>query len=142
MGNQRYFIASGGFSEYLYVTVGEAVTINGFRCKIIKMPEDNNEHHAGLPNFSNTSDIYVGLGPGDVPRQLRIYKDRHHYKDFDWGHEHVNDDGTKFPKGVVHVQRYPGAKGSDARYMTSVEHKLLDAVIKYFAPFAKLKPDN
>jgi len=51
-------------------------------------------------------------------------------------------DGTKFQKGVVHVQRYPGAKGSDARYMTSVEHKLLDAVIKYFAPFAKLKPDN
>ena len=140
MGNQRNFLESGGFSEYLYETVGEVVTINGLRCKIIKMLSDTNNHYAGLPKFSNTSDIYVGLGPGDVPRQLRIYKDRRNYKDFDWGHEHINSDGTKFPKGVVHVQRYPGANGSDARYMTSAEHQVLDAVISYFAPFARLTP--
>ncbi len=140
MGNQRNFLESGGFSEYLYETVGEVVTINGLRCKIIKMLSDTNNHYAGLPKFSNTSDVYVGLGPGDVPRQLRIYKDRRNYKDFDWGHEHINSDGTKFPKGVVHVQRYPGANGSDARYMTSAEHQVLDAVISYFAPFARLTP--
>ena len=140
MGNQRNFLESGGFSEYLYETVGEVVTINGLRCKIIKMPSDTNNHYAGLPKFSNTSDVYVGLGPGDVPRQLRIYKDRRNYKDFDWGHEHINSDGTKFPKGVVHVQRYPGANGSDARYMTSAEYQVLDAVISYFAPFARLTP--
>ena len=40
---------------------------------------------------------------------MRVYKDRDSYKDFDWGHEHKNSDNTKFPKGVVHVQRYPGA---------------------------------
>lgn len=140
MGNQRNFLESGGFSEYLYETVGEVVTINGLRCKIIKMPSDTNNHYAGLPKFSNTSDVYVGLGPGDVPRQLRLYKDRRSYKDFDWGHEHINSDGTRFPKGVVHVQRYPGANGSDARYMTSAEHQVLDAVISYFAPFARLTP--
>ena len=140
MGNQRNLLESGGFSEYLYETVGEVVTINGLRCKIIKMLSDTNNHYAGLPKFSNTSDVYVGLGPGDVPRQLRIYKDRRNYKDFDWGHEHINSDGTKFPKGVVHVQRYPGANGSDARYMTSAEHQVLDAVISYFAPFARLTP--
>ena len=140
MGNQRNFLESGGFSEYLYETVGEVVTINGLRCKIIKMLSDTNNHYAGLPKFSNTSDVYVGLGPGDVPRQFRIYKDRRNYKDFDWGHEHINSDGTKFPKGVVHVQRYPGANGSDARYMTSAEHQVLDAVISYFAPFARLTP--
>ena len=140
MGNQRNFLESGGFSEYLYETVGEVVTINGLRCKIIKMLSDTNNHYAGLPKFSNTSDVYVGLGPGDVPRQLRVYKDRRNYKDFDWGHEHINSDGTKFPKGVVHVQRYPGANGSDARYMTSAEHQVLDAVISYFAPFARLTP--
>ena len=140
MGNQRNFLESGGFSEYLYETVGEVVTINGLRCKIIKMPSDTNNHYAGLPKFSNTSDIYVGLGPGDVPRQLRVYKDRRNHKDFDWGHEHINSDETKFPKGVVHVQRYPGANDSDARYMTSAEHQVLDAVISYFAPFARLTP--
>ena len=140
MGNQRNFLESGGFSEYLYETVGEVVTINGLRCKIIKMLSDTNNHYAGLPKFSNTSDVYVGLGPGDVPRQLRIYKDRRNYKDFDWGHEHINSDGARFPKGVVHVQRYPGANGSDARYMTSAEHQVLDAVISYFAPFARLTP--
>lgn len=140
MGNQRNFLESGGFSEYLYETVGEVVTINGLRCKIIKMPSDTNNHYAGLPKFSNTSDVYVGLGPGDVPRQLRLYKDRRNYKDFDWGHEHINSDGTRFPKGVVHVQRYPGANGGDARYLTSAEHQVLDAVISYFAPFARLTP--
>ena len=140
MGNQRNFLESGGFSEYLYETVGEVVTINGLRCKIIKMLSDTNNHYAGLPKFSNTSDVYVGLGPGDVPRQLRLYKDRRNYKDFDWGHEHINSDGTRFPKGVVHVQRYPGANGGDARYMTSAEHQVLDAVISYFAPFARLTP--
>lgn len=51
-------------------------------------------------------------------------------------------DKTKFPKGTVHVQRYPGAHGGDARYMTSAEHKLYDDIIKYFAPHAKLYPDN
>ena len=104
------------------------------------MYSDTNDHHAGLPGFSNTSDVYVGLGAGDIPRQLRIYKDRKNYKDFDWGHEHANSDGTRFPKGVVHVQRYIGANGSDARYMTAAEHQLLDAVISYFAPFARLTP--
>lgn len=122
------------------MTVGEAVTINGYRCKAIKMASDTDDHHAGLPGFSNTSDIYVGLGPGDIPRQLRIYKDRRHYMDLDWGHEHKNADGTVFPKGVVHVQRYPRARGGDARYMTAEEHKVLDAIVSYFAPHAKLYP--
>ena len=36
MGNQRSFLESGGFSEYLYVTVGEAVTINGLRSLLSK----------------------------------------------------------------------------------------------------------
>lgn len=143
MGSARRYNPEGGFSEYLYTTVGEAVVINGLRCKIIKKIGDADDYFSGLPNFSNTSDIYVGLGPGGVPRQMKLYKDRQHVMDFDWGHEHINkSDGKVFPKGVVHVQRYPGANGSDARYMTSSEHKMLDAVISYFAPFAKLRPDN
>ena len=63
MGNQKQYIPGGGFAEYRYITVGEAITINGFRCKIIKMLSDTDVYHAGLPSFSNTSDIYIGLGP-------------------------------------------------------------------------------
>ena len=140
MGNQRQYLESGGFSEYLYETIGEAVTINGYRCKIIQMKTDKDGYHAGLPSYADTSDIYIGLGPGDVPRQMRVYKDRNSYKDFDWGHAHTNSDGTKFEKGVVHVQRYPGANGGDARYMTETEHQAFDAIIHHFAPDARLRP--
>lgn len=143
MGSERLYNPSGGFSEYLYETVGEAVIINGYRCKIIKKIGDADDHFSGLPNYSNTSDIYVGLGPDGVPRQMKLYKDRKHVMDFDWGHEHTNkSDGKIFEKGVVHVQRYPGAHGGDARYMTPSEHKEFDAIIHYFAPNAKVRPDN
>lgn len=141
MGNQNQYIPGGGFTEYKYITVGNVEKINGFRCKIIKMPSDTDIYHVGLPSFSNTSDIYIGLGPNNIPKQMRVYKDRASYIDFDWGHEHKNSDGTKFPKGTVHVQRYAGANGGDARYMTPSEHKLYDKVIEQFAPHAKLYPD-
>ena len=142
MCNAKYYIPSGGFTEYQYVTVGEVMYINGFKCKIIKMPSDTDMYHAGLPAYANTSDIYIGLGPNNVPKQMRVYDNRASYKDFDWGHEHKNSDGTLFPKGIVHVQRYPGAKGGDARYMTEEEHRLFDAVILKVAPHAKLYPDK
>lgn len=142
MGNQNQYLSSGGFTEYKYVTVGQVVNINGFRCKVIKMPTDTDVYHAGLPSFSNTSDIYIGIGPNNVSKQMRGYKNRTAYKDFDWGHEHRNTDNTKYSKGVVHVQRYPGAHGGNARYMTPEEHKLYDEIIKRFAPHAKLHPDN
>ncbi len=139
MGSGKSYKPEGGFKEYLYITVGEPVVINGYRCKIIKKITDKDDYFAGLPNYSNTSDIYVGLGPSGFPRQMKLYKDRQQVMDFDWGHEHINKgDGKVFPKGVVHVQRYPGANGGDARYMTASEHKEFDAIIKHFATFAKL----
>lgn len=142
MGNGNEYDPSGGFSTYLYETVGGSVTMNGYKCEIVQMKsdKDKNGYHAGLPAFSNTSDIYVGLGPGDKPRQMRLYIDRHQVIDFDWGHSHRNTDGKKFAKGVVHVQRYPGAKGGDARYMNNAEIKKFGAIIKYFCPDAKLRP--
>ena len=142
MGNQQQYIPSGGFTEYKYQSVGDFEIINGLKCRIIKMPSDTDIYHAGLPSYSNTSDIYIGLGPNNVPKQMRVYSDRASFKDFDWGHEHKNSDNTKFEKGVVHVQRYPGANGGDARYMTAEEHQLYDLVIRHFAPHAKLYPDN
>ncbi len=34
MGNEKLYNPEGGFKEYLYTTVGEAVVINGYRCRI------------------------------------------------------------------------------------------------------------
>lgn len=140
MGNQTNYLSTGGFRVYEYGTVGNSVEINGLNCKIVKKLTDVGDHHSGLPTYANTSDIYVGLGSRDIPRQLRVYKDRNSYMDFDWGHAHRNSDGHLFPKGVVHVQRYHGANGEDARYMTAAEHRIYDAIIRFFAPHARLEP--
>ncbi|MDY2943017.1 MAG: hypothetical protein SOT07_04890 [Paludibacteraceae bacterium] len=142
MGNGNEYNPSGGFSTYLYETVGQPVTINGYKCKIVQMKTDKgkNGYHAGLPAFANTSDIYVGLGPQNKPRQMRLYVNRKQVVDFDWGHAHQNSDGKKFVKGTVHVQRYFGAKGGDARYMSNSEIKKYGAIIKYFCPEVKLRP--
>ena len=143
MGSGRLYNPEGGFSEYLYTTVGEAVVINGYRCKIIKKITDTDDYFAGLPNYSNSSDIYIGLGPGGVPRQMKLYKDRLHVMDFDWGHKHANKgDGKVFPQGIVHVHRYSGANGGDARYMTSSERKEFGDIIHFFAPGVKLSPND
>lgn len=143
MGNLQNYLKSGGFREYLYSHIGNRVIINGLRCRIIVDKSDKNGHHAGLPNFSNTSDVYVLLGPGDRPRQIRVYKDRNSYVDFDWGHPHTNKktDGQHFEKGVVHVQRYEGAPHvSHARYMNDSEIAKYGPIILHYAPWAVLRP--
>lgn len=140
MGNGREYNPNGGFSQYLYETVGNEVKIHGQRCKIVRLKSDKDGYHGGLPAFSNTSDIYVGLGPGNQPRQMRLYIGRKQTIDFDWGHAHRNSDGRTFDKGVVHVQRYPGAKGNEARYLNNNELKKYGDIIKYFCPNVKLRP--
>ena len=139
MGNGKQYLESGGFSEYLYRSVSEPVTINGLKCHVIQHYLDKDGYFGGLPHFSNTSDVYVGLG-NDGARQIRVFVDRKPIADFDWGHVHHNADGKKFDKGVVHVQRYHGAKGSDARYMSNAEIKKYGDIIKFFCPDAKLRP--
>lgn len=140
MGGQRHYIPSGGFSEYLYERVGDVEYIDGLRCSKVRMINDPN-NHAGLPKYSDTSDIYVGLGTDNKPIQLRIYKNRDSWMDFDWAHTHTNKiaNNEVFPKGMVHVQRYPGATAGDARLLTPSEIALYGDIIHHYAPWVKFR---
>ena len=106
MGNQREYIPSGGFSQYLYKDESPRVTINGVTGKMISMITDPTGTHAGLPTYANTSDIYFKKGTDGLASQAKVYIDRKTVLDFDWNHDHQNSDGRVFHKGTVHVQTY------------------------------------
>lgn len=141
MGNQRQYLSKGGFSQYLYKDESEKVTINGVTGKMISMIADPTGMHAGLPTYSNTSDMYFKKGPDGFASQAKVYKDRKTVLDFDWDHKHKNEDGKIFEKGVVHVQEYRvNSDGSltrlskEARYMNNHEMKKYGPIMKYFNP--------
>ncbi len=148
MGNQREFIPTGGFSASLYEDNPgwEPRTVNGVQAKVIKLITDKTGKHSGLPSYADTSDMYLRVGhDGDVI-QAKLYKDRKHCLDFDWGHVHKNK-GEKnvFPKGVVHVQTYSVSNigvrySNNARLMTEAEIKKYGAILKAFNPKVKFRP--
>lgn len=146
MGNQRQYLASGGFSEYLYQDESPKVTINGVTGKMISKITDPTGTHDGLPLYSNTSDIYFKKGKDGLASQAKTYKDRKTILDFDWSHTHLNADGTVFPKGTVHVQVYKiDDKGNivrlskQAKSMTDYQIKKYGPIIHYFNPNVKFK---
>lgn len=148
MGNQREYIPSGGFSAYLYENHPEwkPITINGIRAKVVKLVTDKTGTHSGLPSYANTANMYLRIGKDGNVIQAKLYKDRKHCLDFDWGHQHKNKgDKTIFPKGVVHVQAYSvdnvGIRYSNnARLMTGSEIKKYGAIPKAFNPNVKFRP--
>ena len=81
---------------------------NGIRGKVVKLIADPKGNHAGLPTYSNTSDMYFRINKSGEVVQGKVYIDRRQAIDFDWGHVHVNvgGDGKRFEKGIVHVQTY------------------------------------
>ena len=146
MGNQREYLQSGGFSQYLYKDESPKVTINGITGKMISLVADPAGTHAGLPTYANTSDIYFKKGKDGLASQAKVYKDRKTVLDFDWSHTHKNNNGKIFPKGTVHVQVYRvNADGSLtrlsnlARFMSNHEMKLYGPIIKYFNPEVKFR---
>lgn len=146
MGNQREYLASGGFSKYLYKDESPKVTINGVTGKMISKITDPTGIHEGLPTYSNTSDVYFKKGKDGKASQAKVYKDRKTVLDFDWSHNHKNSDGRIFLKGTVHVQVYRvNADGSltrlsnSARLMNNHEMKLYGPILKYFNPDVKFK---
>ncbi len=144
MGNQRLYQESGGFTDYLYKDESAKVTINGVTGKMISKITDPTGNHDGLPTYSNSSDIYLKKGKDGLAIQAKVYKDRKVVLDFDWNHEHKNSDGTKFPKGTIHVQVYKVEKNGDivrisksARPMTKKEKEKYGPIIMYFNPNVK-----
>ena len=102
MGGQNHYLTAGGFSQYLYHTEGETAIINGLQVKVVaKIDEDN--HHSGLPFYSNTSDVYLKIErDGTQVEQAIIYQNRKAVLEFDWGHNHNGKNGhPSFKKGEV-----------------------------------------
>lgn len=147
MGGQNHYQVEGGFSKYLYHTEGETVIINGLRVKVIaKIDEDN--HHSGLPFYSNTSDVYLKIErDGAEVEKAIVYKDRKAILEFDWGHPHKGKNGhPSFKKGEVHVHELAEhngeiqrKKGTHARRMNEEEIAKYGAVVNYANPKAKIK---
>ena len=121
--------------------MGDTISANGISAKVVeKINKDDSAQ--GLPAFSNTSDLYFGKGKksGEII-QLRLYKNRKAYMDFDWGHPHGD-----FPTGKVHVHFYEfdatgklqKIKGKD-RLMNNAEIKKYGPLIKKANPKAKFR---
>lgn len=146
MGDQRRYIATGGFSAYLYVQGGDTIVAsNGVSGKVVA--KINGTGYDGLPTLSNTSEVYFKCNAQGEIVQARIYKDRKPIMDLDWDHPHENNNGEKFPEGVVHVQLWKeGANGKlirdsgHARYMNNDEMSRYGELIHIANSNAKLRP--
>lgn len=141
MGGHRQYQSSGGFSQYFYHQVGDIISANGLSAKVVARidPKDDNQ---GLPIYSNTGELYFGKGnkSGEII-QLRLYKNRKAFIDFDWGHPHYGA-----PKGIVHVHYYKiGINGNPEkiigkyRLMNNAEMKKYGSLIKKANPNAKFR---
>ena len=114
---------SGGFTEYRYETIN---IIDGV--KVLHYKDGNQK----LPEYSNTSDMYLGINSKDKIIQLRIYKSRCALIDFDWGHSH---DGS----GINHVHVHEwinGVRQSEAKPMTKAQIRKYGELIKKANPDA------
>ena len=149
MGNQREYIKSGGFSQYLYEDHKKFTpkTVNGIRGKVVHYILDGGTDHTGLPAYANTSDMYFRVGKDGNVVQGKVYIDRKHYLDFDWGHNHRNTDGEVFQKGTIHVQIHTIGKdgkfirlSNNARYMNNEEIAKYGGIIHAFNPDVKFRP--
>lgn len=85
MGNQREYIASGGFSQYLYEDHPKfrPINVNGKHAKALHYIADGKKDHTGLPPYANTSNMYFRVGKDGNAIQGKVYIDRKHCIDFD-----------------------------------------------------------
>lgn len=148
MGNGADFFtrdAKGRRSEYN--SLAPARIVNGVKGHLIKRDGDT-ETHTNLPFFANTSDVYLRQNRKGVC-QARVYIGQKVYLDFDWSHIHTNPDGTRFPRGVVHVQVWKQNKdgsfsrqGEYARHMNNEEMRSYGPLLKAFCPEVRFRSRN
>lgn len=105
MGSRGTYWRTSGFSSYTdadleWKTIGK---LDGV--KILKQPDKPN---GSLPEFSKTSEAYIGVTSEGKLMTLRVYdKDGFPKWEFDLGHPHHHG----LPEGAVHVHAY--TKGPD-----------------------------
>lgn len=131
---KKQFQEEGGFTDALYRTRDEfpSGTINGVRYKVIYKVDDDTKQKAGLPTYSNTSDLYFRAGDGDEIIQGKLYVNRLMRMDLDWNHPHTNPDCTFFPKGIVHVQEYHNHQKDDFQRKSNEARLLTDAEVEKY----------
>lgn len=142
MGNQRQYNSQGEFSEYIYTSVSESITINGIKGKVIELADKQGKDTERLPTYSNTSDIYFRRNAKNEIVQAKVYISREMVMDLDWDHSHRNGwNGEFFPAGTIHVQVYKKDKNgrfarlsNEARRMTAIEKEKYGPIIRYFNP--------
>lgn len=145
MGSFKRYVATGGFSQYLYYQVGDTITAeNGIQGKVVDKIDssDNIKFHDSLPIYSNTSNVYFKRSDeGNNPiEQARIYTDRKATLDFDWGHTH-----GEHPKDVVHVHEWHFDKNghwirnANPRFMNNEEIANYGDLIKKANPNVRLR---
>lgn len=121
MGGRGDYLASGGFVDYHYETTD---IIDGV--KVLHYKDGNQK----LPEFSNTSKMYLGTNAKGEIIQLRIYEDRHASIDFDWGHSH-----NKSGKYNVHVHEWKdGSRLREPKEITAEQIKRYGRLIKKSNP--------
>lgn len=147
MGNGADFFsrdAQGRRSEY--VSLGKAESVNGVKGHLIKKKGDT-DTHTNLPYYSNTSDVYFRQNAKGVC-QARVYIGQKMFLDFDWSHQHKNNDGSGrvFKEGHVHVQVWKENKdgtfsriSGSARSMSPAEMKKYGPLMKKYCPNIKLR---
>lgn len=143
MGDLRYYIESGGFTQYLYRQVGTTITAsNGVSGKIVTEYSDGDRYHSSLPAYSNTSEVYFKLSDETSKvEQARVYINRRVAFDFDWNHQHQN-----FQRGVVHVHEWKYDEAGNwtrsgvVRYMNDAEIKRYGELLLMANPDIKFKP--
>lgn len=150
MGGQKHYNASGGFSQYLYThNEGDTIRDGNLEAKVV-YKKNTKDYHESLPLYSNTSSMYFGLkknpntGDSNID-QLRLYKDRKAFMDFDWGHEHnVFDQNGKviktYPLGTVHVQFFNIVDGKPRRDLSRVRMMSNAEIKKYGDLLRKADP--
>lgn len=144
MGDFTKFIATGGFSAYLYHDVGDILTAsNGVQAKVINSENDLQDiyFHDSLPIFSNTSEIYLKRSDEETHpiEQARVYDARMPKLDIDWGHTH-----GEYKTGTVHVHEWrQDSKGnwrrSKPRGLNNEEIARYGELLKIAYPDVKLR---
>lgn len=150
MGNQRQYRSDGGFTDYLFKTDTrfEPFVENGLQAKVIESIDPNPNVPRQLPQYSNTSVVYLLADTKGEVIQCRVYdkQSRRPILDFDWSHLHTNTNGKEFPPDIVHVHpwglnsRGEYKRSNYAHYMTDIEFTRYGSIIHHFNKEVKLKP--